>query len=122
MIWGERDCLTDLLGPEAHAKIGWVNGKSHNEALVFVASLTTDDRWRLFTSTARGQGWSPVDEPQPGDLGIGEFRPAVGNSFRLLTPWFATMDAGHLWTVRFPIDYRIVHPTRDSLQVFRCPR
>ena len=121
VIWGKDDCLTELIGPDAHTLIGWVEGKSHNDALAFVASLTVDDRWKLFTSTARGQGWFPVDDPRPGDLGIGAFRPAIGQSFRLLEPWFATMQADHLWMVRFPIDNRVVAQP-DNLQVFRCPR
>ena len=120
MIWGKDDCLTDILGADAHQKIGWVTQfKSHNDALYFAAALPPEDRWKLFKQTTMAQGWSSVDNPQPGDVGIGGFVPAVGSDFAVMDPWFAVMQVDHLWYVRMPRMNRVV--IAGYIEVYRCP-
>ena len=120
MIWGRDDCLIDILGADAHKKIGWVEGYSHNQALAFVAALPRHDRYKLFTDTARGQGWQQVNDMLPGDVCIGFMMPVTGNDFALLNPWFAVMQIDFMWYVRLPHSYRAVEPAR-GVEVYRCP-
>ena len=123
MIWGKDDCLTDILGDEAHHKIGWVESfQSHNHALAYIASLPVTDRWKLLIETAKGQGWEhvyPSEKKKPGDVGIGAFSPSTGGDIMLLLPWFAVMQVDHLWYVRMPNCYRVVAP--KNINVYRCP-
>ena len=122
MKWGKDDCLTDILGEHAHTRMGWVKRfATHNRALAFVAALPPVDRWRLFTDTAKGQGWGLVEIAEPGDVAIGEFKPATGGDICLLNPWFAVMQVDYMWYVRMPHGYRAVVPY-DAVEVFRCPQ
>ena len=121
MEWGQDDCLTDILGEHAHTRMGWVKRFStHNRALAFVAALPSYNRLKLFTDTARGQRWRQVDDMLPGDVGIGEFVPAIGDDISLLNPWFAVMQVDFLWYVRMPHNYRVVVPI--DIVVYRCPQ
>ena len=124
MIWGEDDCLVDILGPAAHDKIGWVRDfETHNDALTFVASLPEVDRRRLFCWTAVGQGWFSVEDPRPGDVGIGEFVPAVGADISFPSPWFAVMQPDFLWYVRMPRARRVaLIKDMYSTEFYRCPQ
>ena len=120
MEWGKDDCLTDILGEHAHTRMGWVKRfTTHNRALAFVAALPQVDRWKLFSDTAKGQGWELVFTAQPGDVGIGTFIPAAGSDIALLDPWFAVMQIDYLWYVRMPHNYRVVDPL--DINIYRCP-
>ena len=118
--WGIDDCLTDLFGPDAHAKISWLK-KDHNETLGFALMLTAEERLQLMRATVEGQGFIRVDKAEPGDGAIGTFRMGVNLDFELPAPWFAQMGPDHNWLLRMPNGIRVVEPVGD-IEVYRCQR
>ena len=120
MQWGIDDCLTDLFGDDAHEKISWVK-KSHNDTLKWVLTLSNKERWDLMRATAEGQGHVRVQDSQPGDGAIGEFRISRSSMLQLPTPWFAQKGIDCHWYVRLPKRICVVDYVGE-IEVYRCQR
>ena len=116
--WGKSDCLIDIFGEGIHERLSFLKD-DHNEVLLWVLSLTVQERWDLFRATAQGQGFVRVDKPEPGDAAISIFAMAIDGIYELPQPWFAQMGHDHLWYVRMPKSIRVVDHIGE-LEVYRC--
>ena len=119
MKWGFDDCLTDLFGDDAHQKISWLK-ETHNDTLLFVMSLTEEDRLKLFRATFLGQGYTRVENAEPGDAAIGDFKLGINHRLILPPPWFAQMGVDYLWYARMPSGIRVAN-YEGEIEVYRCP-
>jgi len=115
--WGEEDCLTDLFGPDAHAKWEWLKDATHDDAMMFVVGLKGEDRLKLFRSMGEGI-YERVDDPQPGDAAIGNFTMATSDDYELPRPWFAMMGEDYHWYIRMPYGRRVVGHD-GNIEVYR---
>ena len=120
MEWGKDDCVTDIFGEDAHQRISWLK-EDHNDTLLFVLSLTEQERWDLFRATFEGQGFIKVDKAQPGDCAIGIIRMGIDDHSQLPAPWFAQMGVDCNWYMRMPTCIRVVEAYSD-IEVYRCQR